>query len=86
MKIFALKYKNTYNLFTHDIHDLDVYKNNKYITKIVELEIEKNENGRYWLFEGKDEFFVSDLELDIKCKAKNKEGNFFKVDLKEIYE
>ena len=84
MKTYSLKYKNQYYQFTQNRKDLDTYKNNK-ISKIVELEIIKNENGKYWLFECEnDDIIIDSIEIIFKGRIKDKIGKEFKIELKEI--
>jgi hypothetical protein len=84
LKTYALEYKNQYYQFTQNKKDLDTYKNNK-ISKIVELEIIKNENGKYLLFEEEnDDIIIDSIEIMFKGRIKDKIGKEFKIDLKEI--
>ena len=84
MKTYALKYKNSYYQFTQNKKDLDIYKNNK-ITNIVELEIIKNENGKYWLFECENgDIIIDSIEIMFKGRIEDKIGKEFKIELKEI--
>jgi hypothetical protein len=84
LKTYAIEYKNSYYQFTQNRKDLDTYKNNK-ITNIVELEIIKNENGKYWLFECEnDDIIIDSIEIMFKGRIKDKIGKEFKIELKEI--
>jgi hypothetical protein len=84
MKIYALKYKNSYYQFTQNKKDLDIYRNNK-ITNIVELECIKNEDGKYLLFECENgDIIIDSIEIIFKGRTKDKNGKEFKVELKEI--
>ena len=84
LKTYALEYKNQYYQFTQNKNDLDIYKSNK-ITSIVELEIIKNENGKYWLFECENgDIIIDSIEIIFKGRIKDKIGEEFKIELKEI--
>ena len=84
MKTFALKYKNQYYMFTQNKSDLDVYKNNK-MTSIVELEIIKDDEGKYWLFEDENgDIFIDTIEIMFKERIKDKKGIISKIIFKEV--
>ena len=83
MKLYALKYKASLNLFTKNLKDLDIYKNNR-ITSIVKLKATENENGKYHCFENDNILIIDCVTHSFEEKTKNLIGRIYNINLEEI--